>query len=157
MTDFYPQITVTSTPEPKQETIQQNPTPKKLGIAERREQTISLILQGMDITAIAKKLGVDRSTVYEDFDAWAKSEQTKYFQIEWLQQYKLMKDDDPQTAFEALTKLMMKLLEKQAKIEFSLTQNNTTTYNVDISTQVNELIKISRTEEGCKVASESKS
>jgi len=106
--------------------IPQNPTttPKQLGIQERREKVISLILKRFNITVIAQQLGIDRSTVYEDFEAWAKTEQAQYLQVEWLQQYELMKQKDPQTAFEALTKLMMKLLEKQAKLEVNLTQNN---------------------------------
>jgi hypothetical protein len=107
--------------------ILQNPTtttPKQLGIKERREKVVALILKRFNITVIAQQLGIDRSTVYEDFEAWAKTEQATYLQVEWLQQYEQMKQDDPQTAFEALTKLMMKLLEKQAKLEVNLTQNN---------------------------------
>ena len=142
MTDFYPTISA-SIP-------QTSPTtPLQLTQEIRKQQVISLILQRMNPGKIAEKLGVDRKTVYNDFMEWAKSEQASYLQVEWMQPYEVMKQEDPQTAFDALTKLMMKLLEKQAKVEFNLTQNNQTNIQVDISNEVNELIKISR-EENCK-------
>ncbi len=70
---------------------------------------------------IAKKLGVDRKTVYNDFTEWAKTEQATHLQIEWLNQYEMMKVANPEEAFAALTKVMMKLVEKQAKVEVNLT------------------------------------
>lgn len=102
---------------------------------------------------IAEKLGVDRKTVYNDFTEWAKTEQANHLQIEWLQQYELMKVANPEEAFQALTKVMMKLVEKQAKLELNLTQNNS--IQIDINSQIKELINIS--EEVCKPADESTS
>jgi hypothetical protein len=101
---------------------------------------------------IAEKLGVDRKTVYTDFMEWAKSEQATYLQIEWMQQYENMKQEDPQTAFEALTKLMMKLLEKQAKIELNLT-NQTTILNKTVIPSI-DLSKLSDNDRNAILAAE---
>jgi len=131
ITDFYPT-------EAQKIPHKPTPTPKQISVAERRETVIGLLLQGRNVSAIAKQLGVDRSTIYEDFEAWTKTEQAKYLQIEWLQQYEAMKLEDPQTAFDALTKLMMKLLEKQAKLEVNLTQNNETTVNINVKSMLAE-------------------
>jgi hypothetical protein len=118
----------------------------------RRQQVISLILQRMTPGKIAEKLGVDRKTVYTDFMEWAKSEQATYLQIEWMQQYENMKQEDPQTAFEALTKLMMKLLEKQAKIELNLT-NQTTILNKTVIPSI-DLSKLSDNDRNAILAAE---
>jgi IS30 family transposase len=118
-------------------------TPKKVYIQQENAEMIDLIRQGLDITEIAKRLNVDRSTLYRRFDEWVKTEQASYLVYEWHQQYEFIKQD-PETktkAFEALTKLVMKILEKQAKVE--VTVNNQT----NITSQVNELIKISRATE----------
>jgi predicted DNA-binding protein (UPF0251 family) len=117
MADFYPTINTTIP--------QTSPTtPKHTSIESRQQQVITLILQRMSPGEIAKKLGVDRKTVYNDFTEWAKTEQATHLQIEWLNQYEMMKVANPEEAFAALTKVMMKLVEKQAKLEVNLTQNN---------------------------------
>lgn len=113
-------------------------TPKQLNIEARQQKVITLILQQVSPGTIAKQLGVDRKTVYNDFIDWAKSEQAAYLQVEWMQQYEQMKQDNPEEAFQALTKLVMKLVEKQTKVEVNLNQE------VNINSQVNELIQISR-------------
>jgi AcrR family transcriptional regulator len=108
-------------------------TPKQLAILERQNRIVAAILQRKDITVIAKELGVDRATVYRNFEEWAKTEQAAHLQIEWLQQYEQMKLDDPFRAFEALTKLVMKLIEKQAKIEVNVNQQLVQSVNIDLA------------------------
>jgi len=110
-------------PKPNKETPQ-NPTPKQLSIQERRNKVIALILQRVAVTEIARQLKVDRSTIYADFEEWVKTEQANHLLIEWLQQYEQMKQDNPAEAFTALTKLVMKILEKQAKLEVNVSQQN---------------------------------
>lgn len=116
-------------------------TPKQVSQESKKQQVITLIFQGCNPGKIAEKLDIDRKTVYNYFSEWAKTEQANHIQIEWLQQYELMKVANPEEAFQALTKVMMKLVEKQAKLEVNLTQNNN--YQIDITTQVKELISIS--------------
>ncbi|MFA5366082.1 MAG: helix-turn-helix domain-containing protein, partial [Candidatus Bathyarchaeia archaeon] len=115
-------------------------TPKQLSIQERRNQTITLLLKGESVTNIAKQFNIDRSTVYADFEEWAKTEQATFLQVEWISQYQLMKQENLEEAFRALTKLASKLFEKQAKVEVNVTQTN----QLNITNEVNELIKISR-------------
>jgi transketolase len=124
------------------QTPQNSPaTPTQLSMEARRQQVITLLLQQEEVGKIARKLGVDRKTIYTDFEAWAKTEQATHLQIEWLQQYESMKQENPEEAFQALTKLMMKLLEKQAKLEVNVTQNSYT--QIDITKQIDELIEVS--------------
>ena len=124
MADFYP--TVTASPQNSPE------SPIKLSMEARRQEVINLLLKRKDVTEIAKILGVDRKTIYTDFQEWAKTEQATHLQIEWLNQYEMMKVANPEEAFAALTKVMMKLVEKQAKLEVNLTNQTNIEANVKV-------------------------
>ena len=130
--------------QPAQEKTPQNPTPKtpkQLSIQERRNKVIALILQRVAVTDIAKQLNVDRSTIYADFEEWVKTEQANHLLIEWHQQYEKRKDDpESDKAFDNLTKVVMKIMEKQAKIEVNVSQ----TTNIDITSEVDQIITFSR-------------
>lgn len=115
-------------------------TPKQVSQETKKQQVIALIFQGYNPGKIAEKLGIDRKTVYNYFSEWAKTEQANHIQIEWLQQYEIMKLSNPEEAFQALTKVMMKLVEKQAKLELNLTQNNQTNIETNVKIDVRAML-----------------
>jgi IS30 family transposase len=126
--------------------IQQKPTlltltPKQINIQERTDYIIEQLLNGKPVKCIAEELELDRSTIYEYFNEWIKTKQANYLILEWHNQYKQLKNDskNQSKAFEALTKLVMKILEKQAKVEVNVTQNNLTKNDVQVN--VTNLLK----------------
>ncbi len=119
--------------KPQKPKMQQNATltPKQLSIQERRQRLIEGIFNGKEIQILTEELNCDRTTLYRDFEEWAKTDQAQHLLIEWHQQYEKMKGEDRAEAFRGLTRLVMKVLEKQAKVEVNVT-NQTAIFRVEI-------------------------
>jgi predicted DNA-binding protein YlxM (UPF0122 family) len=128
---FQPMAQKTAIPPPQ--------SPNQLKVELHTTKMIELLLDGYSMDEIAEQIGLHRSTLYEYFDTWTKSGQAREIELEWLQQYARMKRRNPTEAFRNLTKVYAKLKEKQTKVEVNL-QN--TSFQVDISQQVQSLIKI---------------
>jgi predicted DNA-binding protein (UPF0251 family) len=119
-------------------------SPKQQQIETRREKIITLLLEeNLDIKTAAKQLGVHRDTVHEDFKAWIQTKQADHLTLEWHHQYKKMQTTHPTKAFEALTRLLTKILEKQATLEINLQNTTTNNVQVNLSEQIKTLIDIS--------------
>jgi len=115
-------------------------TPKKASADSRRSQVIDLLKKRKHPSKIAEQFNVTVRTIYRDVDEWMKSNLGSYLMVEWLQLSAEMKESDSAEVFQAITKLLLKYVEKQTKVEVNINQ----TSQIDISSQVNELIRIGR-------------
>jgi predicted transcriptional regulator len=125
--------------EPQKTIIPQPLSPNQLKTELHSTKMVELMLDGYTMDEIATQIGVHRSTLYEYFDTWTKTGQAREIELEWLTQYAKMKKRNPTEAFRNLTKVYAKIKEKQTKVEVNV-QN--TSFQVDISQQVQSLIKI---------------
>jgi hypothetical protein len=124
MTISYEEAFWGSQPKMQQNVTVVTVTPAKFGAFERSQKFIDGLKLGKSIIQLAKDLDVDRATLYRDFDEWLKTSGPAYLQTEWLQAYEVMKLQNPVQAFVGLTRLVMKILEKQARIEVNVSQQN---------------------------------
>ena len=147
MTDFYP----TAEPAEAEETPpkvtqnsqatqkkQQNTTPHKQTVIERRQKLIDGIIKGKTISQLAKELNVDRCTLYRDFDVWIQTEESQYLHQEWIHLYQKLKQDNPEKAFDGLTKLLGMKQKKAPEVNVNLNQT------IDVTAATDALIQFSR-------------
>lgn len=119
---------------PKSE-MQQNATvtPAKLSAFERAQKFIDGLKQGKSVVFLAQELEVDRATLYRDFDEWLKTSGPAELYVEWLRDSEELKKLKPEKVLECKTRLLCKILEKQAKVEVNVT--NQTAVSVSECTQ----------------------
>ena len=67
-------------------------------------------------TEAADKLGIDRATVTKYFKQWSTSEEALEVKREWWTQYKYFKATKPEIAFEALTRVLLKMTKEQVEV-----------------------------------------
>ncbi len=112
-------------------------SPAKMAKEEKIQRFIEGLLNGETISNLAKKLDVNRTTLYTYFDEWLKKEQSAYCQLEWLSFYNQLKRDNPEKAFDGLTKLVSSLLKRNPEINIAVgvqQQTENTVVNIDAFT-----------------------
>jgi len=137
------------TPTPTREVTQL--TPCKIAQAQRDEIIVAkIVIQRIPIETVGKEHSLSSSQIYRIIEEWAKTQQAIYLQVEWYRQYEEMKKINPVEAFRNLTKVMTKILEKQAKIEVNVSNNQLNMVNAIpalLKERLDEIIKES--EESC--------
>jgi hypothetical protein len=123
----------------KQET--QLLTPKQYGVQHRRKQLAIHMLQGGTLIEFARVQGISEDTAQDDFAFLVRDGLGTALVEEWMGEYSKMKKSNRAIAFRALTNLLKKVLEKEAKIAVNV-QNNTN-IQVNLSEQIKTLIDIS--------------
>jgi len=98
--------------------MSQNVTPKKVARQERVETVALNIFNGItSFTELAKLLGVNRRTIYRDWRLWIDSHEIDKVDAEWWALFKRLKEDNPEKAFDGLTRLKIKQTKELSEIE----------------------------------------
>jgi transposase-like protein len=136
------------TPKTEQEIIAkamkstQNRTPCKKRKQERIDHMLRLIFHGKtDFTEIAQEIGVSRSQAYKYWGEWSKTEEASQVNVEWWAEYKRLKEAKSPKAFDGLTRIKYRLTTEKLNVKSEHTETH-----IDITAQVDELVKISRVE-----------
>jgi hypothetical protein len=140
-------VTAPTIPQEEPETLHD------VKVRERRQKLIEKILQGKTISQIAKEIGVDRTTLYRDFDDWIKTDECQYIHTEWLRLYQQLKTENPEKAFDGLTKLLSMYVKKEPEINVNVdvTQKTSNTANLIVNIEdyspdeVNTILEARRT------------
>jgi len=116
-------------------------TPKQYGVQHRRKQLAIHMLQGGTLIEFAKVQEISEDTAQDDFAFLVRDGLGTALVEEWTCEYSKMKKSNRTIAFRALTDLLKKVLEKEAKL--AVTVQNTTNIQVNLSEQIKTLIDIS--------------
>jgi len=147
-----PQTPETKNPaRPASKTKQPNqkpPTPAKLRKQTLKEAIITDFLAKLKIKTICTKHNITKPTFYTYIAEWAQNDQGLWLQIEWVQIYLDMKENNPAEAFRGLTRIICILKRRQDQIEVNI-QNNIN-IQTELTNRINQLIEIS--EQACKAS-----
>jgi hypothetical protein len=102
-------------------------SPAKLSALERAQKFIDGLAAGKTVIGLAQELNVSPMTLYRDFDEWMKTNGPAHLQVEWLKLYEQLKLTNPEKALECLTRLLCKVMEKEAKIEVNMSSTKNLT------------------------------
>jgi transposase-like protein len=114
------------------ETLQKvTTTPAKIKRQERKDKTIDLMLNSDDsITDIAKQVGITRKTLYVYWNEWQQTEEAAKINRKWHSLCKYLEENNPEKAFDGLTKVKVRMTTEKKEIEKSVTLTKNVNINV---------------------------
>lgn len=96
----------------------QNGTPKKVSKQEKIEQlVVAIYLGNTNFTKLAEKLNVSRRTAYRYWNEWKRSHELDHVDAKWWALENKLESDNPEKAFDGLTKIKLKAMKEQAEID----------------------------------------
>jgi hypothetical protein len=116
-------------------------SPKQYTLQLRRKHLAAHLLSGGTLTKFAQEQNISPDAAEDDFSALVRDGLGTALVEEWTSEYAKMKESNRSVAFRALTDLLKKVLEKEAKL--AITVQNTTNVQVNLSEQIKTLIDIS--------------
>lgn len=117
------------------------PTPAEIQRQQRIDQLIQLLfIDGYSFTDACNKLGIGRTTGYEYYKTWKAEQEPLKVDSEFWELLTQVKEDNPEKALDAITKIKLKQTESNVNMKAQVTAEVTENIEANVTINTEQLL-----------------